>query len=234
MMVYFNIKLYHKGYFGYVDEVMRYKGEELIIEDNDSDLWSVYEAEEQLRRLGHVDEGIYAMWYKDPAIEDYSVGLRMFVKDTDALEMVRIRVERGHVELLLVHDDAPEDGFPKIGYVNVPGDPPRENTGPGVEVGPNEEGDADADVGNGQDEEGVVEVDVPNDEDGGGDVEEAAPAVEIGGDGVERVVEEGVEDGVEEGVDNSGEAAVSGEAGAMANSIVEANKDARSGYIVSR
>ncbi|MED6219662.1 hypothetical protein PIB30_037888 [Stylosanthes scabra] len=53
-MVYFDIKLYDRGYFGYVDGVMRYVGgRELTIVDNDSDFWSIYVAEEQLRRLGH-------------------------------------------------------------------------------------------------------------------------------------------------------------------------------------
>ncbi|MED6143706.1 hypothetical protein PIB30_008347 [Stylosanthes scabra] len=195
-MVYFNIKLYHKGYFGFVDGVMRYKGQELIIEDNDSDFWSVYEAEEQLRRLGHEDDDISAMWYKDPAVEDYSVGLRQFVKDADALKMVRIGVERGHVELFVVHEDAPEEGFPEIGYIDVPGDPPGENGEPGVEVGPTVEADADLNAGNEQTEEGAVEEDVPNDENVGPDVEEAAPAVGIAGDGVEAGVEVGVDEGV--------------------------------------
>ncbi|MED6118318.1 hypothetical protein PIB30_001547 [Stylosanthes scabra] len=191
-MVYFNIKLYHKGYFDFVDGVMRYKGQELIIEDNDGDFWSVYEVEEQLRRLGHEDDDISAMWYKDPAVEDYSVGLRQLVKDVDALEMVRIGVERGHVELFVVHEDAPEENFPEIGYIDVHGDPPGENGEPGVEVGPNVEVGVDLNAGNGQAEEGAVEEDVPNNENMVPDVEEVAPAVGIGGDGVEADVEVGV------------------------------------------
>ncbi|MED6216659.1 hypothetical protein PIB30_009545 [Stylosanthes scabra] len=175
---------------------MRYKGQELIIEDNDSDFWSVYEAEEQLRRLGHEDDDISAMWYKDPAVEDYSIGLRQFVTDADALEMVRIGVERGHVELFVVHEDAPKEGFPEIGYIDVHGDPPGKNGEPGLEVGPNVEAGADLNAGNGQAEEGAVEEDVPNNENVVPDVEEVAPAVGIGGDGVEVGVEVGVDEGV--------------------------------------
>ncbi|MED6222211.1 hypothetical protein PIB30_062172 [Stylosanthes scabra] len=137
----------------------------------------------------------------------------MFLNDADALEMVRIGVERGYVELFAVHDDVPKYGFPEIGYVDVPGDPPGENVGPGREVEQNDEGGAEADVANGQNEEGVVEADVPNDENGGGDVEEAAPVVEIG----EEAVEEGDEEGVEE--------AISEEAGAGAGSVVEAESN---------
>ncbi|MED6138896.1 hypothetical protein PIB30_078823 [Stylosanthes scabra] len=45
-MALFDIKLYHKGHFGYVDGVMRYVGGEvLLIEDNDSDFWCVFVAE---------------------------------------------------------------------------------------------------------------------------------------------------------------------------------------------
>ncbi|MED6210090.1 hypothetical protein PIB30_060865 [Stylosanthes scabra] len=88
-MVYFDIALYHRGYFGYVDGVMRYVGgEKLTIEDNDSDFWSVFEAEEQIRRLG--DDDVAALWYKDLAIENMSIGLRMFLNDRDALAMVKI------------------------------------------------------------------------------------------------------------------------------------------------
>ncbi|MED6116123.1 hypothetical protein PIB30_097125 [Stylosanthes scabra] len=203
-MVYFNIKLYQKGYFGFVDGVMRYKGQELIIEDNDSDFWSVYEAEEQLRRLGYEDDDFSAMWYKDQAVEDYSVGLRQFVKDANALEMVRIGVERGHVELFVVHEDAPEEGFPEIGYIDVPGDPPGENSEPGVEVGPNVEAGADLNAGNGQAEEGAVEEDVPNDENVGLDVEEVAPAVGLGSAVQEASTEEAAQNVHAEEVDGEG------------------------------
>ncbi|MED6177679.1 hypothetical protein PIB30_100428 [Stylosanthes scabra] len=47
-MVYFDIKLYHKGYFGYKNGKMRYFGEELLVGDFDSDFWCVFEAEDQL------------------------------------------------------------------------------------------------------------------------------------------------------------------------------------------
>ncbi|MED6115360.1 hypothetical protein PIB30_089699 [Stylosanthes scabra] len=156
-MVYFNITLYHKGYFGYIEGTMRYICKVLTIVDNDSDFWS-FEAAEQLCRLGHEDGDVAAMWYKDPAIQDYSIGLRMFLDNADALDIVRIGVERGHVELFVVHKDAPGEGFPEIGYVDVGGDPQRENDDTEGEVGPNEEPTV-ADGANGQNEEPAAVAD---------------------------------------------------------------------------
>ncbi|MED6176111.1 hypothetical protein PIB30_084751 [Stylosanthes scabra] len=159
-MVYFDIKLYHKGHFGYENGEMRYYGEELIIEYNDSDFWCVFEAEEQLCRFGYPKSDTVAMWYKDPVIQDYSVGLRMFLGDKDALEMVRITEQRGYVELFVVHEGGEGNEFPEIGYVDVGGDP-----------GGGDDDDDDADgVGEGNepnaqngaivgDEEAALEVD---------------------------------------------------------------------------
>ncbi|MED6198242.1 hypothetical protein PIB30_064297 [Stylosanthes scabra] len=142
-MVYFDIELYHRGYFGHVDGVMRYiGGVKLVIGDNDSDFWSVFEADEQVRRLG--DDDVAALWYKDPSIHNMSIGLRMFLNDEDAIEMVRIAQLRGSVELFVVHDQDPEEGFPEIGYIDVGGDP------------------AGKDKANVQNEEGVGEEAVPN------------------------------------------------------------------------
>ncbi|MED6112691.1 hypothetical protein PIB30_063822 [Stylosanthes scabra] len=181
-MVYFNITLYHEGFFGYVDGAMRYIGQVLTIEDNDSDFWSVFEALEQLRRLGHEDGDVAAMWYKDPAVHDYSIGLRMFLDNFDALEMVRIGVERGHVELFVVHKDAPEEGFPEIGYLDVGGDPPAENDDAGGEVGPNEEHVEARDGNNEENGQNVLPAAVDNG--GNGQVDEAADVeVEVGGNG---------------------------------------------------
>ncbi|MED6155835.1 hypothetical protein PIB30_009043 [Stylosanthes scabra] len=156
-MVYFDIDLYHRGHFGHVDGVIRYiGGEKLVIGDNDSDFWSVFEADEQVRRLG--DDVVAALWYKDPTIHNMSIGLRMFLNDEDAIEMVRIAQLRGHVELFVVHDQDPEEGFPEIGYIDVGGDP------------------AGEDEGNVQNEGGVREDAVPN----GGDGEVGAANVEGG------------------------------------------------------
>ncbi|MED6173285.1 hypothetical protein PIB30_057893 [Stylosanthes scabra] len=78
-------------------------------------------AEEQLRRLGHRQGDIAGMWYKDPAIENYSIGLMMFLNDRDALEMIRITKGMGHAELFVVHNNGPEEGFLEIGYVDIRG-----------------------------------------------------------------------------------------------------------------
>ncbi|MED6144031.1 hypothetical protein PIB30_011533 [Stylosanthes scabra] len=151
-MIYFDIALYHRGYFGYVDGVMRYvEGEKLMIEDNDSDFWSVYEVDKQVRRLG--DDDFAALWYKDPSIHNMSIGLRMFLNGKDALAMVRISQLRGHVELFVGHDEYPEEEFPEIGYIDV-------------RCGPAGEDEADPPNGqneaNIQNEEVVGEDAVPN------------------------------------------------------------------------
>ncbi|MED6125076.1 hypothetical protein PIB30_065118, partial [Stylosanthes scabra] len=151
-MVYFDIKVHHKGYFGYVDGVMRYVGETLTVEDNDSDFWCVFEAEEQLSWFGHPKSDIYSMWCKDPAVVNLLVGLVQFLNDVDALEMVRIAQKRGLVELFMVHGDGAAEGSPEIGYVDVGGDPPNE-----------------------QDEGAVAEDAAPNAEAGVGVVNEVVP-----------------------------------------------------------
>ncbi|MED6153210.1 hypothetical protein PIB30_099520, partial [Stylosanthes scabra] len=132
--------------------VMRYVGGEVfLIEDNDSDFWCVFVAEEEVVRVGHDKSDIAALWYKDPAIEDPSIGLKMFLDDKDALEMCRIAAVRGHVEMFVVHQDGPEEGFPEIGYVDVGGDPHQGNG----EDGQNEEGGGDGEPEpEGQNEEG--------------------------------------------------------------------------------
>ncbi|MED6216220.1 hypothetical protein PIB30_005482, partial [Stylosanthes scabra] len=105
---------------------MRYVGgEKLTIEDNDSDFWSVFEADEQIRRLG--DDDVAAMWYKDPAIENMSIGLRMFLNDRDALAMVRIAVQEGMWNSLLSMKMTLKKGFSEIGYIDVWGGPARED-----------------------------------------------------------------------------------------------------------
>ncbi|MED6153533.1 hypothetical protein PIB30_102907, partial [Stylosanthes scabra] len=172
-MVYFDIKVYHKGYFGYENGAMRYIGEELTIGDYDSDFWCVYEAEEHLNRFGYPKSDIAAMWYKDPAVHDYSIGLRMFLDDDDALEMCRITAQRGHVELFVVHESGPEEGFPEIGYVDVGGD-----------LGG---GNDDDDYGDGEDGD-------PNAENEGAAAEEAIPN---GPNEAADVVEEAVPDAAE-------------------------------------
>ncbi|MED6121855.1 hypothetical protein PIB30_033970 [Stylosanthes scabra] len=156
-MVYFDLTVYHGSYFGYVNGVMR--------------------------RFGYSEDDIEVMWYKDPEEDDYSIGLRMFLSDNDALEMVRIAVERGHVELFVVHDDVHEDGFPEIGYIDV-GLPEAGGEEP-LENGQNEIAGAD--------EEAVpaAEEVVPN----GGDVEDGADGASEVGDNERHDVEGAAENG---------------------------------------
>ncbi|MED6127026.1 hypothetical protein PIB30_084113 [Stylosanthes scabra] len=160
--------------------VMRYVGgEELTIADADTDFWSMFEADEQVRRLG--DEDVAALWYKDPAIEDFSIGLRMLLNDKDALDMARIAEQRRNVELFVVHEDNPEEGFPEIGYIDVGGVLAREADDAPFEGGQNAKDGAEANLPNGQDEANIQNEEVvgedaaPNDENGDGGAEEVVP-----------------------------------------------------------
>ncbi|MED6212657.1 hypothetical protein PIB30_085597 [Stylosanthes scabra] len=120
-MVYFDIKLYHGGYFGYEEGAMCYIGGEIVtIEDTDSDFWCVFEALEQLTRFRYAKDNIAAMRYKDPTVNQFEIGLMMFDSDRAALDMVAVAEDRGYVELLIVHDGE-QEGFPEIGYIDVGG-----------------------------------------------------------------------------------------------------------------
>ncbi|MED6128162.1 hypothetical protein PIB30_094953 [Stylosanthes scabra] len=152
----FDFEVYHGGWSGYVDGSMRYVGGQIVIvEENDSNFWCVFEADEQLTRFGYAKADIAAMWYKDPQVAEYDIGLMMFDSDRDALEMVRIDEERDYVELFVVHE-GDQQGFPEVGYIDVGGDPPAgsdDDSGDGAarniddatsgeNIGPNAEGAA--------------------------------------------------------------------------------------------
>ncbi|MED6144735.1 hypothetical protein PIB30_018410 [Stylosanthes scabra] len=114
-----------------------------------------------VRRLG--DDDVAAMWYKDPSIEDMSIGLKMFLDDKYALAMVRIARQRGYVQLYVVHDADPEERFPEIGYIDVGGPVGEDHAA--FQDGPNEEAGAEADPPNGQHEGNVQNEDnVQNDQ----------------------------------------------------------------------
>ncbi|MED6202407.1 hypothetical protein PIB30_105061, partial [Stylosanthes scabra] len=115
-MAFFDITLFHKGYFGYEDSRMKYMGgEKLIVQEQDNDFWSVFEAEEQLRRLGNRVEDIAALWYKDPEVEQLEVGLTQFANDRDVINMVNLGLARGSVELYVVYEGYDDEGIPEIG-----------------------------------------------------------------------------------------------------------------------
>ncbi|MED6173905.1 hypothetical protein PIB30_064081 [Stylosanthes scabra] len=121
-MAFFDITLFHKGYFGYEDGHMKYMGgEKLIVQEQDSDLWSVFEVEEQLRRLGNRVEDIATLWYKDPEVEQLEVGLTQFANDRDAINMVNLGLTRGSVELYVVYEGYDDEGIPEIGWMDVGG-----------------------------------------------------------------------------------------------------------------
>ncbi|MED6170524.1 hypothetical protein PIB30_031866 [Stylosanthes scabra] len=119
-MVYFNLTVYHGGRFGYDNGPLQYvDGDKTIIEEMDSDWWSIFEAYSELRRLGYEQCNIEALWYKDSALEDFEVDLNLFSNDEDALEMVRIAGLRDHVEMFVVHSIQDDKPFPEVGYIDV-------------------------------------------------------------------------------------------------------------------
>ncbi|MED6169761.1 hypothetical protein PIB30_024277 [Stylosanthes scabra] len=116
VMAVFDKALFHKGYFGYEDGNIKYMGgDKLIIEEQDNDFWSVFEAEEQLRSLGNRVENISTLWYKDPEVEELEVGMTQFVNDRDVVNMVNLGLARGCIELYVVYEGYDQEGFPKIG-----------------------------------------------------------------------------------------------------------------------
>ncbi|MED6222142.1 hypothetical protein PIB30_061616 [Stylosanthes scabra] len=87
--------------------------------------------------------------------------------------MCRIAAERGHVELFVVHEDGPAEGFPEIGYIDVGGDPPERNGDGGGEDGQNEEGGDEAAEPQGQMRKDGIDDEAPSNgkNEEGGDTE---------------------------------------------------------------
>ncbi|MED6134044.1 hypothetical protein PIB30_033871 [Stylosanthes scabra] len=128
-----------------------------------------------LSRFGYPKSDIYTMWYKDPAIDDLSSGLVQFIGDRDALEMIRIAIERRSVELYVVHEHDNQEVFPEIGYIDVGGDEAG-NAGDGGDEAINAGVDGEG-VPNGENE-GAAAVNGGGEGDGGpnGEIEGAAVA----------------------------------------------------------
>ncbi|XP_057719677.1 uncharacterized protein LOC130934105 [Arachis stenosperma] len=97
------------------------KGQSTIIEDIDSDRWSLFEASEELKQFGYLQANIVALWYKDPSFDDLETCLEMLKGDTEAIEMCNIAGLRGLVELYVVHDVGDAESFPEVGYVDIRG-----------------------------------------------------------------------------------------------------------------
>ncbi|MED6157855.1 hypothetical protein PIB30_027384 [Stylosanthes scabra] len=115
-------------------------GEKTVVGGQDADFWCIFEAEEQLMHLGVEKRNISAMWYKDLLVEEFDIGLIQFENDRDAIEMVRLGLLRGYVELYVVHSDREIEGFPEIGYIDVGGGEEGEGNAGG------EQGDGNAGV----------------------------------------------------------------------------------------
>ncbi|RYR03560.1 hypothetical protein Ahy_B06g082596 [Arachis hypogaea] len=112
--------VYHWGRFGYDNGTLQYiGGQKTLIEDVESDCWSVFEAYAELRQFGYTKSNISALWYKNPTSEWLEKALKLFAIDRDALEMCRIAELRSHVEMFVVYEVEDAEGFPEVGYVDV-------------------------------------------------------------------------------------------------------------------
>ncbi|MED6148439.1 hypothetical protein PIB30_053276 [Stylosanthes scabra] len=211
-MVLFDINLFHNSYFGYVDGHMRYLGgKKTVIVENDSDFWSVYEADEQLKRFGYWRDDITALWYKDPAEDNLETSLMQFTTDSDALHMVRIGDLRGSVDLFVVHEKKLQvEGFPEIGWINVGDDEEGAGAGNGEVAG-----NADGVLEEGGDGEKAPAAHEQNAE-----VGDEAGGNEEGNENVNEVHENVV--GNSEGVENEGS---NGDEGDVSNDDVEHGED---------
>ncbi|RYR47075.1 hypothetical protein Ahy_A07g032996 [Arachis hypogaea] len=110
----FTLTVYHGRRFGYEEATLQYLGgEKIVIEDIDSDCWSLFEAYAEL------GENIAALWYKDPASQWLEKALKLFATDRDALNMCKIANLRGHVEVFVVHVVEDAEEFPETGFIDV-------------------------------------------------------------------------------------------------------------------
>ncbi|MED6168057.1 hypothetical protein PIB30_008407 [Stylosanthes scabra] len=182
-MVLFDINLFHKGTFEYVDGHMHYVGgKKTVIVENDR------------------------LWYKDSQANNLEVALMQFTNDADALDMVKIGELRGSVDLFVVHESGLDvEGFLAIGWIDVGGNEDGDGGGNASE-GPvkNAEVGEDGGGGNVNGNDGAAENDVDdgvaaeNDVGNGvaakNDVDEGVAAENDVGNGVaaENNVDEGV------------------------------------------
>ncbi|RYR16430.1 hypothetical protein Ahy_B04g073446 [Arachis hypogaea] len=93
-------------------------GQKTLIEDVESDCWSVFEAYAKLRQFGYTKKNVSAMWYKDPSSEWLEKDLKSYAGDRDVHEMCRIAELRSHVELFVVHKVEDAEEFPAVGYID--------------------------------------------------------------------------------------------------------------------
>ncbi|RYQ93448.1 hypothetical protein Ahy_B09g099719 [Arachis hypogaea] len=116
----FNLTVYHGGRFGYDNGTLEYiGGQRTLIEDVESDYWSVFEAYAEVRQFGYTKKNISALWYKDPSSEWLEKDLKLFAGDRDALEMCRIAELRSHVELFVVYKVGDAEEFFEVGVNRV-------------------------------------------------------------------------------------------------------------------
>ncbi|RYQ99384.1 hypothetical protein Ahy_B07g087331 [Arachis hypogaea] len=116
------LTIYHWGRFRYEDGTLRYLGgQKTVIEDVNSDCWSVFEAYAELKQFGYTRENISALWYKDPACQWLEKALKLFATDRDALKMCKIANLRGHVEVFVVHVVEDAEEFPEAGFIDIGG-----------------------------------------------------------------------------------------------------------------
>ncbi|RYR08738.1 hypothetical protein Ahy_B05g076568 [Arachis hypogaea] len=118
----FTLTVYHGDRFGYEDGTLRYLGgQKTLIEDVESDCWSVFEVYTEPRQFGYTKENISALWYKDLANEWLEKALKLFATNKDALKMCRIAKLRGHVEVFVVHVVEDAEEFSEAVFIDVGG-----------------------------------------------------------------------------------------------------------------
>ncbi|RYR07627.1 hypothetical protein Ahy_B05g075027 [Arachis hypogaea] len=118
----FNPTIYHDGRFGYDNGTLKYiGGQRTVIEDVESDCWSVFQVYAEVRQFGYTEKNISALWYKDPSSEWLEKDLKLFSGDRDALEMCRIAELKSHVELFVVHKVEDAEEFSEVGFLDVGG-----------------------------------------------------------------------------------------------------------------
>ncbi|MED6163355.1 hypothetical protein PIB30_079081 [Stylosanthes scabra] len=81
---------------GYVE------GEEEVVDWCNLDKWKMIEVFVMLRSIGYTRESISVLWYKDVEV-GFSEGLRELKGDRGAMDMANIGVEKGIIDLFLLH-----------------------------------------------------------------------------------------------------------------------------------
>ncbi|KAF7814573.1 Sporozoite surface protein 2 [Senna tora] len=100
MDCYFIVKVHHGGRFEHIAQLEYVGGESIYWDNCDMDRWSFFEMKGDLDAMGY--KGNYDLWYANPngRLEDQ---LKPIIDDTQAMDMARVGVVLGQVNLYLCH-----------------------------------------------------------------------------------------------------------------------------------